>query len=144
MMQLRRNRSLQKLPRAVRVLSWVARGLWLLFCSSPDDMCLGDCQTFLWGGEGVPTHNGGQCSCVCQNSSWSNLNLLGRPSCVPVKAHQIFGWAGLAASVVSLAHVIYHLRRQVRWQWDPQINETPQTAVEYTGYLHVCALPSCR
>lgn len=74
-------------------------------------MCHHNCRTFLWGGAGVPADGG--CFCVCDNENWSGLNILGGASCVPVKAHRIFGWAGLAVSVISLGHAAYHLRRQV-------------------------------
>lgn len=61
----------------------------------------------------MPTYSEGKCSCLCDNNSWSNLNLLGRASCVPVNAHQAFCGVAFAVSMASLLHVIYHLRRQV-------------------------------
>lgn len=78
-------------------------------------MCTQDCRTWLWGGKGDPTYDGeGQCACVCDDERWSDHNLLGRASCVPVMAHVIFGWAGLALSLAGLCHASYHLNRQVR------------------------------
>jgi len=51
---------------------------------SASGMCTENCQTFLWGGSGFPVVNDeAGCSCVCEDKSWSNLNLLGRASCVP-------------------------------------------------------------
>lgn len=55
----------------------------------------------------------GRCFCVCEDDSWSDLNLLGRASCVPVKAHMIYGWVGLVLSVAALCHAAYQLHRQV-------------------------------
>ena len=78
-------------------------------------MCTQGCRTWLWGGEGDPTYDDGegQCSCVCNDERWSDHNLLGRASCVPVIAHAIFGWVGLVLSTAALCHVTYHLSRQV-------------------------------
>lgn len=77
-------------------------------------MCQQGCRTFIWGGMGVPTHDGdGGCICACENDSWSNRNVLGLASCVPVKAHLLFGWFGLVISVATLSHAAYHFRRQV-------------------------------
>ena len=42
------------------------------------------------------------------------MDILAGASCVPVKAHQIFGGIGMAVSVVALGHAAYQLRRQVR------------------------------
>lgn len=82
-------------------------------------MCQQGCRTFAWGGMGVPTHDGdGGCFCACESDSWSNLNILGLPSCVPVKAHLLFGWFGLVISVVTLSHAAYHFRRQVCNRFD--------------------------
>lgn len=77
-------------------------------------LCTGSCRTFLWGGSGVPDMDDeGGCWCDCEDDSWSDLNVLGRPSCVPVKAHLAFGCVGLMLSVAALYHAVYHLRRQV-------------------------------
>lgn len=78
-------------------------------------MCTQDCRTWLWGGGGNPTYDdgGGQCSCVCDDERWSDHNLLGRASCVPVLAHAIFGWVGVALSAAALCHAAYHLHMQV-------------------------------
>ena len=77
-------------------------------------MCIQSCRTFLWGGEGYPTYDGdGICSCVCKDDDWSNLNIFGRASCVPRKAHDVFGWVGLAFSMAALCHVVYQLNQQV-------------------------------
>lgn len=51
---------------------------------------------------------------MCEDDSWSDLNLLALPSCVPVKAHMIFGWVGVALSVATLCHAAYQLNRQVQ------------------------------
>jgi len=81
-------------------------------------MCIQDCQTFLWGGNGLPSYDDRGsylgCWCACEDDSWSDLNLLALPSCVPVKAHMIFGWVGVALSVTTLCHAAYQLNRQVR------------------------------
>ncbi|CAN0110918.1 unnamed protein product [Pylaiella littoralis] len=80
------------------------------------EMCVQDCRTFLWGGAGVPMHDAaGRCSCLCEDDSWSDLNILGRASCVPVMTHRIFGWVGLVLSVAALSHAAYSLDRQVRY-----------------------------
>ena len=81
-------------------------------------MCDQDCRTWLWGGTGHPDlgYNGeGRCSCICDNERWSNHNILGRPSCVPVVAHMILGWGGLVLSMVALCHGAYQLKRQVSY-----------------------------
>jgi len=60
------------------------------------DMCTQGCRTFLWRGTGVPEYdNEGRCSCSCEDASWSDHNILGRPSCVPVKIQLTFGWSAL-------------------------------------------------
>lgn len=78
-------------------------------------MCVQDCRTFLWGGGGVPTHDdgSGECSCSCEDDSWSDLNIVGRASCVPMMSHRMFGWVGLILSVATLVHALYNLVRQV-------------------------------
>lgn len=78
-------------------------------------MCIQDCRTWLWGGEGVPTYDngGGQCYCVCNDERWYDHNLLGRASCVPVVAHAIFGWVGLALPAAAPCHATYELSRQI-------------------------------
>ncbi|CAM9175991.1 unnamed protein product, partial [Ectocarpus sp. 12 AP-2014] len=53
------------------------------------------------------------CFCVCEDDSWSNLNILGLASCIPVKAYVIFGWVGLAFSMAALSHAAYHFQRQL-------------------------------
>lgn len=77
-------------------------------------MCIQDCRTFFWRGAGYAAHDaGGNCFCVCEDDGWSDINILGRASCVPVIAHQVFGWLGLILSTAALFHVVYHLLRQV-------------------------------
>ncbi|CAM9398021.1 unnamed protein product, partial [Pylaiella littoralis] len=49
----------------------------------------------------------------CDDDGWSDLNILGRASCVPVQAHLVFGGAGLVFSVIGLCHAAYHFNRQV-------------------------------
>ena len=63
----------------------------------------------------MPTYDngGGQCYCVCNDERWYDHNLLGRASCVPVVAHAICGWVGLALSISALCHATYQLDRQV-------------------------------
>lgn len=75
--------------------------------------CIKACQTFLSGGT-VPMIDGtGSCSCICGEKGWSEFNILGQASCVPIQAHVIFGALGLATSVASLSHAAYQLNRQV-------------------------------
>lgn len=50
--------------------------------------------------------------CRCDNG-FLDLNVLGCPSCVPVKAHLAFGCVGMVLSVAALGHATYHLDRQV-------------------------------
>lgn len=77
-------------------------------------MCTQGCQTFIWGGEGTPTHDEEvRCFCVCEDDSWSDTNILGRASCVPALAHLIYGWVGLSLSTAALCHAAYQLDRQV-------------------------------
>ncbi|CAN0501230.1 unnamed protein product, partial [Laminaria digitata] len=80
-------------------------------------MCTQDCRTWLWRGTGSPMYRdgegGGQCFCVCDDERWSDHNLLGRASCVPVIAHLTFGWIGLAVSAAALCQAAYQLHRQV-------------------------------
>ena len=76
--------------------------------------CTEGCRTLLWEGTGMPEYDSdGSCSCDCDDDRWSDHNALGHPSCVPVKAHLVFGWIGLVLSVAALFHAVYHLRRQV-------------------------------
>ena len=78
-------------------------------------MCADDCRTFLWVGTGQPKHDTeGRCSCVCEDEGWSDRNIFGSASCVPVRAHQTFGWVGLGVSVGLLCHSAYLLFRQVK------------------------------
>lgn len=78
-------------------------------------MCRNECRTFLWKGDGQPTHSAdGRCWCICEDETWSDRNILGRAACVPHVAHTTFGWAGLVLSVCVLCHAVHHLRRQVR------------------------------
>eukprot|EP00752_Nemacystus_decipiens_P004321 g3946.t1 len=60
----------------------------------------------------------------------SDLNLLGRPSCVPVKAHMIYGWVGLVLSVAALCHATYQLHRQIRFN--------AQLLAPWTTYAERC------
>ncbi|CAM9459649.1 unnamed protein product [Ectocarpus sp. 12 AP-2014] len=38
--------------------------------------------------------------------------MFGRASCVAKNAHFVFGWVGLAVSVVILCHAVHHIRRK--------------------------------
>lgn len=73
------------------------------------------CQTFLWGNEGIANVDdvSGDFTCDCGDEGWSDFNILGRPSCVPTKAHVIFGAVGLATSVAGMLHATHQLYRQV-------------------------------
>lgn len=76
------------------------------------------CQTFLWGGEGVANYddvNSSDFTCDCEDGVWSDFNILGRPSCVPTKAHLVFGAIGLATSMAGMLHAAYQLNRQVMY-----------------------------
>lgn len=77
--------------------------------------CIQGCQMFLSGGSGIPsTNERGECSCACgDEESWSEYNILGRASCVPKKAHLIYGALGLLATVASLCHAMHQFNRQV-------------------------------
>lgn len=76
--------------------------------------CIQDCQTFLWGGAGIPTmDDDGDCFCVCEDDEWSAYNIIGAPSCVPSRAHLIFGVVGLLATIFTLCHSAHQLNRQV-------------------------------
>ena len=76
--------------------------------------CTADCRTLLWGGAGQPMYDeAGMCWCSCDGEGWSDTNILGRPSCVPMAAHLTFGWVGLIFSVAGLVHATFHLRQQV-------------------------------
>ncbi|CAM9670318.1 unnamed protein product [Ectocarpus fasciculatus] len=78
-------------------------------------MCGQDCRTFLWGGTGTSTVGAdGGCRCACGDETWSEHNMLGLPSCVPSKAHVVFGAVGVLMAMTSLCHSAYHLRRQVK------------------------------
>lgn len=101
-------------------------------------MCDQSCS-FLWGGTGVATHDDdGGCFCVCGNDSWSSLNILGGASCVPVKAHRIFGWVGVAVSVAALGHAAYHLREQL--EFHRQTTSASNSPVEKCRWqLHIAA-----
>jgi len=70
------------------------------------------CQTFLWRGEGLAENVDGDFLCECQ-LFWSSTNILGRPSCVPSKAHLIYGTVGLVSSTLGICHAAYQLKRQV-------------------------------
>ncbi|CAM9155797.1 unnamed protein product [Ectocarpus sp. 13 AM-2016] len=88
------------------------------------------CSTFIWRGPGYPEHDtGGLCSCVCEDGTWSNWNILGRASCVPVVVHTIFGGAGLTVSVAVLFHAIYHLHRQQTY-FHAQCTSASTSAIE--------------
>ena len=77
-------------------------------------MCTQGCRTFIWGGTGVQELSDEHCSsCVCDDGSWSDINILGNASCVPRKAHLAFGWIGLALSTTCFCHAAYHRHRQV-------------------------------
>ena len=76
--------------------------------------CTADCRTFLWGGTGEPIYDADRlCWCSCDSDKWSDANILGHPSCVPMAAHLTYGWIGLVVSVAALLHAAFHLRRQV-------------------------------
>lgn len=81
------------------------------------EICTAGCRSFLWRGTGVPLYNDdGLCRCSCDGDSWSHINTLGHPSCVPVGAHMTFGLAGLFFSVIGTFHATFHLHRQVSSQ----------------------------
>ena len=76
--------------------------------------CIQDCQAFLWGGIGVSTIDEcGDCLCICGDDGWSTFNIIGAPSCVPSRAHIIFGVVGLLTTIASLYHSAHQLNRQV-------------------------------
>lgn len=50
---------------------------------------------------------------MCDDGSWSDLNILDSASCVPRKAHLVFGWVGLVLSTTCFCHAAYHRHRQV-------------------------------
>lgn len=76
--------------------------------------CVQDCRTSLWGGTGIPDYNdNGDCRCGCE-VEWSTYNILGVPSCVPSKAHAVFGAVGLLIAMVILFQSAHQLNRQVR------------------------------
>lgn len=76
-------------------------------------MCTQGCRAFIWGGTGVQELSHEHCSCVCDDGSWSDLNILDSASCVPRKAHLVFGWFGLVLSTTCFCHAAYHRHRQV-------------------------------
>lgn len=79
-------------------------------------MCVQSCRTFLWGGTGYPVERfspDATCSCTCDSDTWVDHNILGESSCVPTKAHVVFGWVGLTLAMLGLTHAIYQLQRQV-------------------------------
>lgn len=77
-------------------------------------MCDQDCQTFLWGGGGISTVGAdGGCRCACGDETWSEYSILGLPSCVPSKAHVVFGAVGVLMATTTLGHSAYQLYRQV-------------------------------
>ncbi|CAB1113527.1 unnamed protein product [Ectocarpus sp. CCAP 1310/34] len=79
-------------------------------------MCGQDCQTSLWGGTGISTVGAdGGCRCACGDETWSEYNILGLPSCVPSKAHAVFGAVGVFVTMTSLGHAAYQLYRQVKY-----------------------------
>ncbi|CAM9298811.1 unnamed protein product, partial [Ectocarpus sp. 6 AP-2014] len=39
--------------------------------------------------------------------------MFGLASCVPKSAHLVYGWVGLAVSVIVLCHAVHHIRRQI-------------------------------
>jgi len=105
--------------------------------------CVRECQTFLWGGTGtaVSDEQGAGCSCICEDEGWSDRNILGIPSCVPSKAHLVFGVVGLLASMTSLLHTSHHLYRQVgivccraSWLSIPRFALCAFTRMLYTAY----------
>ncbi|CAM9445144.1 unnamed protein product [Pylaiella littoralis] len=75
------------------------------------------CDTFLWGGGGVANVDdvSGEFTCVCTGEGWTNCNILGQPSCVPTKAHVIFGALGVASSIVGICHAVHQLTRQINF-----------------------------
>ncbi|CAM9676003.1 unnamed protein product [Ectocarpus sp. 4 AP-2014] len=79
-------------------------------------MCGQDCQTFLWGGTGISTVGAdGGCRCACGGETWTEYSILGLPSCVPSKAHVVFGAVGVLMTMTSLGHAAYQLYRQVKY-----------------------------
>ena len=93
-------------------------GLNTLLTSVVYETCTAGCRSFLWRGTGEPTFDDdGRCSCSCDgDTSWSDVNMLGHPSCVPVPAYVTFGLAGLFISVAGTFHAGFHLHRQVSSQ----------------------------
>lgn len=101
-------------------------------------MCTNGCRTFLWRGKGIPSHDEGDlCSCTCEDDSWSDQNILGQASCVPVSAHLIYGGVGLVASMTALFHALYHLRRMVSSEQACELQEVLAylTRIEYCSRI---------
>ena len=100
------------------------------------------CQTFLWGGEGLANVDdvSGDFTCECEGELWSDTNILGRPSCIPTKAHVIFGTVGVASSIVGICHAAYQLNRQVSPTKRPTVDNYPQDGVPSQLVSRMCVL----
>ncbi|CAN0245930.1 unnamed protein product [Ectocarpus fasciculatus] len=59
--------------------------------------------------------DGTSCSCICEDDSWADHNILGSDSCVPIKAHMIFGSVGIVLSVAVLSQALYQLHLQLKF-----------------------------
>ncbi|CAM9958208.1 unnamed protein product [Ectocarpus sp. 4 AP-2014] len=60
--------------------------------------------------------NGGtSCSCICEDDSWADHNILGSDSCVPIKARMISGSVGIILSVAVLFQALYQLHLQLKF-----------------------------
>ncbi|CAM9266768.1 unnamed protein product [Ectocarpus sp. 6 AP-2014] len=59
--------------------------------------------------------DGTTCSCICEDDSWADHNILGSDSCVPIKAHVIFGSVGIVLSVAVLFQALYQLHLQLKF-----------------------------
>ncbi|CAN0450077.1 unnamed protein product [Ectocarpus sp. 12 AP-2014] len=59
--------------------------------------------------------DGTSCSCICEDDSWADHNILGSDSCVPIKAHVIFGSVGIILSVAVLCQALYQLHLQLKF-----------------------------
>ena len=102
------------------------------------------CQTFLWGGGGLANVDGvsGDFTCECEDELWSDTNILGRPSCIPTKAHVIFGTVGIASSMVGICHAAYQLNRQVSPTKRPTVDNYPQDGAPSQLVSRMCMLQS--
>ncbi|CAN0188442.1 unnamed protein product, partial [Ectocarpus sp. 12 AP-2014] len=61
------------------------------------------------------SNDGTSCSCICEDESWADHNILGSASCVPIKAYVIFGSVGIILSVAVLFQALYQLHLQLKF-----------------------------